>query len=215
MDNMELYNSFCKTPENAKKTITGGRLSGFTDVNPMYRIKVLTERFGACGFGWKYVITREWLEHGASGEIAAFVDINLFVKVDGEWSEAIPGTGGSMFVTNERQGARTSDEAFKMALTDALSVACKSLGVAGDVYWQSGHTKYTNGTQSNPSSQPPQKATPQPFAQEGEITCSRCGKPVKGYTAANGELVTAIRVAQYSQKKFGAPVCMKCQRSTK
>lgn len=34
-----------------------------------------------------------------------------------------------------------------MALTDALSVACKALGVAADVYWQADKTKYTNNTE--------------------------------------------------------------------
>lgn len=34
-----------------------------------------------------------------------------------------------------------------MALTDALSVACKALGVAADVYWQSDKSKYTSDTQ--------------------------------------------------------------------
>ena len=35
-----------------------------------------------------------------------------------------------------------------MALTDALSVACKALGLAADIYWQDGRTKYSvTGTQ--------------------------------------------------------------------
>ena len=46
----------------------------------------------------------------------------------------MPGNGGSMLVENERPG-RTSDECYKMALTDAISVACKALGVGADVYW--------------------------------------------------------------------------------
>ena len=142
MSNLKLYNAVRSVPENAKKRITGGRLSGMTDINPMWRIKTLTEQFGVCGIGWKYVITDKRLEQGANGEIAAFVDIDLYVKVDGEWSEAIPGTGGSSFVAKERNGMYTSDECFKMALTDALSVACKALGFAADVYWEKDRTKY-------------------------------------------------------------------------
>ena len=34
-----------------------------------------------------------------------------------------------------------------MALTDAMSVACKALGVAADVYWQADKTKYTRDTE--------------------------------------------------------------------
>ena len=139
---LKIYNAVRQVPENAKKPIKGGRLSGMTDINPMWRIKTLTEQFGVCGIGWKYVITDKRLEQGANGEIAAFVDIDLYVKVDGEWSEAIPGTGGSSFVAKERNGMYTSDECFKMALTDALSVACKALGFAADVYWEKDRTKY-------------------------------------------------------------------------
>ena len=142
MSNLKLYDAVRSVPENAKKRITGGRLSGMTDINPMWRIKTLTEQFGICGIGWKYVITDKRLEQGANGEIAAFVDVDLYIKVDGEWSEAIPGTGGSAFVAKERNGMYTSDECFKMALTDALSVACKALGFAADVYFEKDRTKY-------------------------------------------------------------------------
>ena len=150
MDNLVIYNATRKPPQNALKPITGGRLSGYTDINPMWRIKALTEQFGPCGIGWKYIITQQWLEEGANGEIAAFCNIDMYIKYNGEWSEAIPGTGGSSFVTKERSGLYTSDECFKMALTDAISVACKSLGMAADIYWESDRTKYdTQEKQSN------------------------------------------------------------------
>ena len=150
MDNLAIYNATRKPPQNALKTIKGGRLSGYTDINPMWRIKALTEQFGPCGIGWKYIITKQWLEEGANGEIAAFTNVDLYIKWNGEWSEAIPGTGGSAFVAKERSGLYTSDECFKMALTDAISVACKSLGMAADIYWESDRTKYdTQEKQSN------------------------------------------------------------------
>lgn len=160
MDNLAIYNATRKPPQNALKTIKGGRLSGYTDINPMWRIKALTEQFGPCGIGWKYIITKQWLEEGANGEIAAFTNIELYIKWNGEWSEAIPGTGGSAFVTKERSGLYTSDECFKMALTDAISVACKSLGMAADIYWESDRTKYD--TQEKQSNAEPPKTTNKP-----------------------------------------------------
>lgn len=147
MDNLEIYNKVRTVPPEAQREITAGRLKGKTDINPMWRIKVLTEQFGPCGIGWKYEITRQWAETGAKGEISAFCNINLYVKIDEKWSEAIPGTGGSAFVADERNGLYTSDECYKMALTDALSVACKALGVAADVYWQKDTTKYSERPQ--------------------------------------------------------------------
>ena len=49
MDNMTLYQLLRKVPDEAKKPIQAGRLKGMTDINPMWRIKKLTETFGPCG----------------------------------------------------------------------------------------------------------------------------------------------------------------------
>jgi len=146
-ENLDLWEKVRTVPPTAKKDIPGGRLKGMTDINPVWRQKVLTEQFGPCGFGWKYTITKQWLENGGKDEISAFVNINLYIKVDGEWSEPIPGTGGSSFVANESKGLYTSDECFKMALTDAISVSCKALGFGADVYWAKDTTKYTNAAE--------------------------------------------------------------------
>ena len=57
-ENMDLYNVLRDVPNIAKKAITAGRLKGMTDINPMYRIKALTEEFGPCGIGWWYTIDK-------------------------------------------------------------------------------------------------------------------------------------------------------------
>lgn len=114
-----------------------------TDINPQWRIQTLTEKFGPCGIGWKFVILRKWMEHGPNDEVAAFVDIDLYYKVDGEWSAPVPGTGGSKFVAKEQSGLYVSDECFKMAVTDALSVAGKAIGLGADVYWANGKQRNT------------------------------------------------------------------------
>lgn len=139
--NLEIYNNFRKVPDEAKKTIGGGRLKGFTDVNPMFRIKSLTEKFGACGFGWYIEEVERWTE--ASGEEkVCFVKIHLFIKIGDEWSKPIVGIGGSSLVAKESKGLFLSDEAYKMAYTDAISIACKALGMAADVYYEKDRTKY-------------------------------------------------------------------------
>lgn len=153
MNKMEVYDALRAVPKDALKEIQAGRLKGKSDINPMWRIKALTEQFGPCGIGWKYAITKQWLEPGGNGEISAFTNIDLFVKVNGEWSDAIPGTGGSSFVANERNGPFVSDECFKMSLTDAISVSCKALGCAADVYWNSDATKYSKPQNTAPKTQ--------------------------------------------------------------
>lgn len=166
MNNLKVYNSVATVPKEALKLITAGRLKGMTDINPMWRIKTLTEQFGVCGFGWKYVITDKRIIEGANGTVCAFVDIDLFIKIDGEWSEAIQGTGGSQIVAVESKGKYTDDECFKKALTDAISVACKSLGIGANVYWAGGGgSKYDAmlkedkppAKQTQPKQQPKQK----------------------------------------------------------
>lgn len=158
MENMELYNRFRKVPDEAKKPITAGRLKGKTDINPMWRMKMLTEAFGPCGFGWTLKIVRTWIEESETArytdettrhsEKTANVEIELRVNVDGKWSEPIPGIGGAMFVEMESKGVHVDDECYKKAFTDAISVACKALGIAADVYFdRDPDSKYPTHTQ--------------------------------------------------------------------
>ena len=149
MDKMEIWQQLEKTADEAKKPIEAGRLKGFTDINPCWRMKRLTEVFGPCGIGWKFDILNTYTIPGANEEIAAFVDILLYYKQNGEWSEGVPGLGGSMFVAKERSGMHTSDECFKMALSDAIGTACKALGMSADIYFSKDRSKYTD-TQDAP-----------------------------------------------------------------
>lgn len=142
MEKMEIYNRVRSVPDEAKKAISAGRLKGMTDINPMWRIKKLTEEFGPCGVGWWTKITDRWTET-IGDETCTFVDLELYIKVGDEWSKPITGSGGSKLATKERSGVYVSDECYKMAETDALSVACKKLGIGADVYFSADRTKYS------------------------------------------------------------------------
>jgi hypothetical protein len=179
-DNMELWNKVSKPPPEALKTIKGGRLQGMTDIKPQWRTQALTEALGPCGEGWKFAIVRLWTEPGSEGQVMAFAHVNLHVRSAegaGEWSDAIPGIGGSMLIAKESKGPYSSDEAFKMAVTDALGSAMKMLGVAAEVYlgnWDG--SKYKNGT--NQTKKPEATGIDQPTANaiiqkysEGIQTC--------------------------------------------
>ena len=147
--NLSIYDRVRAVPTEAKKEIEAGRLKGKHDINPMWRIKKLTEVFGPCGFGWYTEIVRTWTEASESGEMAVFVDIHLFVKKDGEWSRPIYGNGGNRLIANEKKyenGQQVyvpylDDDAYKKAYTDAISVAAKALGVGADVYFEKDVTK--------------------------------------------------------------------------
>ncbi len=149
--NLKLWEEVAEVPQNAQKPIRGGRLSGMTDINPVWRLKKLTETYGPCGIGWYYEVTSKSEREVANGEILVFVDINLYVKHENEWSKPIHGTGGNKLAAKETKGMHYSDEAYKMAETDAISVACKSLGFGSNVYWSNSKSKYN---QTGPSYQP-------------------------------------------------------------
>jgi len=198
MDNLKYYNQSRQVPQEAKKSIGGGRLKGMTDINPMWRIKKLTEMFGVCGIGWKYEITKEWIEKNGD-EQAAFIMINLYIKDEDKWSDAIPGIGGNMFVTKEKNGLYTSDECFKMALTDALSVSCKALGIGADVYFDKDKTKYDIKEEDEAPK---------------EHKCEKCGKPFEPWTDTKGKTWSPGQVAHFSKNKNnGVALCFDCSKA--
>jgi hypothetical protein len=153
-NNLLIYDLVKEVPEDAKKTITGGRLNGMTDIKPMWRIKKLTEIFGPVGIGWYTETIKKEILEGANEEKIAVEDILLYVNYkkpyglkEDMWSKPIEGSGGSSFVSKEKAGYYTSDECFKMAYTDALSVACRSIGIGANVYWSSKNgSKYDKQT---------------------------------------------------------------------
>ena len=195
-DNMTLWNSWRKVPEEAKKPITAGRLKGMTDINPMWRYKMLTERFGPCGTGWYTDDEQYELHPGGQDQVVVACRLKLYYRdpESGEWSKGVAGQGGSMLVAAETKGLYTNDEAFKMAYTDAISVACKQLGIGADVYWSRGETKYSLG---KPGSQAPCVEDGDPLAL---LQCADCG----------ASLTKAVYLA--TKKQFGRPLCPACRK---
>jgi len=169
-ENLMFYDQLRNVPQGALKPIQAGRLKGKSDINPVWRIKAMTEAFGPCGIGWKYEIVKQWQEVYGQ-EVKAFTNINLYIKVDGEWSDPIPGTGGATLVEISKSGPYVNDEGFKMSLTDAMSVAMKSLGVAADIYFANDpnksqyDTKYEQQAYSAQQPQQPVQQVQQPQTQ--------------------------------------------------
>ena len=104
MDNLKYYNMGRSVPDSALKPIAAGRLKGMSDINPMWRIKMLTKMFGPAGVGWWYEITDKHLEHDPiSKQTAAFVDIKLYyvdpdtgVESHGTHPQYVATSGGSI-----------------------------------------------------------------------------------------------------------------------
>ena len=209
MENMKIYNATREVPIEAQKTIGFGGMKGKTDINPMWRIRALTEQFGPCGFGWYTEILEERLEPLPDGRIAAFVKINLFVIVDDKASMPIAGTGGNMYVKKTKNGLEVNDECFKMAYTDAISVACKCLGFGANIYWSSDKTKYDvpddepKQEKKAPTKKPPAKITEEQVTKAYTIATKngKDEKMVKAWLKAKWKLTSMkdVTVDKYDE----------------
>lgn len=148
MENLKLYNELRQVPKEAQKSFNNGRFSG-TDINPMWRIKKLTEVFGACGIGW-YWGEPKFTETTQGETTTVHCTIALYVKDAYAWSAPIYGVGGNTLASKNKNGILiVSDEAYKMAFTDAQSNAAKQLGLGADVWFEKDVTKYTQNQEQH------------------------------------------------------------------
>ena len=138
MEKLDLYNALREVPKEAQKPFNNGRFNG-TDINPMWRIKKMTETFGPCGIGW-YFGEPKFDVRVDGGVTTVHCTLPLYIKDNGEWSAPIFGVGGNTLMTAK---GGVSDEAYKMAYTDAQSNATKLIGLGGDIWFANDRTKYT------------------------------------------------------------------------
>jgi len=209
-ENKRIWDALRTPPPWALKPIEGGRLKGMTDISPQWRVQAMTELFGPCGIGWKWSIEELWAVPGAGGEVVAFARVNVWYREGDVWSESVPGIGGSMLIEQERNGLHTSDEAYKMAVTDALSVAMKSIGVAADVYLGMCDGKHSRRADPPPpSKQAPQSPDAPPTKGPAEIAESR--REAASWAGKTGEedrattRISEVGVLREGTKKDGAP----------
>lgn len=150
--NMRIYDQVRSVPADALSTIEGGPLKGKSNINPQIRWELLTKLFGPVGQNVRIEQVSRWTESTPQGEVAVFCEVNLFYREDSskEWSSPVFGQGGSMLMRRSTEWVNgqpvstvhIDDEAYKKAYTDAVSVACKALGFAADVYYRQDETKY-------------------------------------------------------------------------
>lgn len=193
MSNMDIYERLRTPPKEALRTIKAGRLRGFTDINPMWRIKAMTEAFGPCGIGWGTTDETFWLESGAD-EVTVQCSLRLWYRdpKTGDKSAPIFGVGGSKLLAIEKGGPRLDDEAYKKARTDAISVAMKDVGMAADVYFDAdASSKYG--------------APEEPLATQMAPVCEDCHQPIAGRGKTSPQ-----EIAARSKAKFGRALCVQC-----
>ena len=163
-NNLEIFNFARVVPDMAKKEIKAGKLKGYTNINPQWRLEKLTELFGPVGFGWVIENIKYWTTEGV-GECVMWCSLDLKVCWNGQWSQPINGIGGSKLY-GKGQGDGINEECAKMCQTDAISVACKNLGIAADVYYGLDDTKYRGASENFAWGAPPMQAPMYPAPQK-------------------------------------------------
>ena len=201
--NMELYNRYRAVPENAQKKITGSRLNGMTDINPMWRLKCLTETFGACGTGW-YTEIRDVFVERFEGEAVVNIVVALYYKDGEDWSRPVVGMGGSKLVSKERNGLYVDDEAYKKAYTDAIGICCKQLGIGADIWWSADTTKYEEPWKTEPATYVPDDIY---------FRCEECNKVITG-GKYKGETLGARAWTEKTKELSGKVLCPSCMRKS-
>lgn len=137
--NLDLWNSLEKTAPSATKQFTrGGGFKG-TAINGTYILKRLTETFGVCGKGWRFVLDDERIETGhtlKNGDHAKVHIIrgHLEYREGDEWFSASPQFGQTMLVDENKYGTFTDEEAPKKSITDCIAKCAVQLGIGADIH---------------------------------------------------------------------------------
>lgn len=128
--NLELWDALAKTDPNHTKGFN--RAGGFkgTAIKPIYIIRKLTERFGACGIGWG-IGKPEFQVVPADTETLVYCTVSCW---HGSPENTLYGVGGDKVVQKRQSGQFCDDEAFKKAFTDAVNNAFKFVGVGADIH---------------------------------------------------------------------------------
>lgn len=145
---IELFRKNARPPEEALKPIDYGKMKNFTDINPQWRIEALTETYGLYGLGW-FVQVKDTttVDLPETKEKMLFLTLELYVRDwsipdDYKWFGPAIGIGGDYLIIKDKNGIHGNDEAYAMAMTDALGKAAKLLGIANDIYRGKFDSKY-------------------------------------------------------------------------
>ena len=132
-DNTALWDILKRTDPKATKPFQ--RAGGFrgTQIDPAWRLQMMTEVFGPVGFGWGWEQV-EW----TIAERMVFICARVWFSDPMDRSVRFytgPQWGGTEMVRRNRDGTeRPDDECFKMSMTDAIGKCFLQLGLAADIY---------------------------------------------------------------------------------
>lgn len=215
-DNCRIWNKLCVTPAEYGKQFT--RAGGFkgTSIDPVWRIRMLTELFGPVGKGWGFIQEDQWSDGGA-GVYTVYVRGHIwYVDEDGERCETMSHTGGTVVESRENGYGKTvsnADEVYKMAETDAFGKCCLDLGLSADIYMGIHDTdKYQqpDGQQATagrdagkrPAGNDPKGYNVPKDEKRGKAATPIASSEVEGCLSAIAELKDDVAAYDYSRKLF-------------
>ena len=135
-DKTELWENLRRVnPSFVKRVKIGSR--EFHSIDATYKIGLLTKVLGPIGEGWGYRCRRRTLK--VDEEILAIVDVLAWRRVSGDRVYWGPVTGCAKILGVKKDSGRIvgkylDTDAFKKALTDALTKAFSHLGLGADVF---------------------------------------------------------------------------------
>lgn len=199
MNNLDLWNKLEKTdPSRTKQFSRTGGFKG-TAINATYIKKRLTEAFGPCGKGWRFVLEEERIIEGPkleSGDLSQLHVVRGHLEYrdadTDKWYQTSPQFGQTMLVGEHGNPKWTyfDEEAPKKSITDCTTKCAVDLGLAADIHLglyddnryvndlrnEEKKTKLEQAAAKNPL--PKSNGTPKPFkdvvtaAQEKFEQCS-------------------------------------------
>ena len=137
-----------------------------------------------------------------------------FDQAFGDWSAPVFGVGAAKSRIKEKGGIYIDDEAIKKAYTDALSVACKALGIGAEIYrfGKSAGSKYEREEKveedekpaEKPAEKPVEKAVEKPAPQKWEKPFVFTQADIYELSRRLGRTVESTET--YSAEKYGMNV---------
>jgi hypothetical protein len=127
-----IWNRVSKTDQGYTKPIVGKPYRG-TTVNVTYLIRRATEVFGPIGLGFGWEIDDERIEDGADGVRIHIVRLRFWYVLDGKRGEVVQ-FGQTAFVSKNKNGLFTDEDAPKKSVTDAIGKCLSYLGFSADIY---------------------------------------------------------------------------------
>lgn len=158
-DKLELWEKLGRTdPAHTKQFKRAGGFSG-TAIKPMWSYHRMTEEFGPVGKGWGINAPSFQVVPGADGETLVYCTVSVWYEKPDQISW---GVGGDKVISKFSSGAKSDDEAFKKAFTDAITNALKMIGMGADVHMgMFDDSKYVNTIAKEFESE---KAAPKPIS---------------------------------------------------